>query len=182
MKKMSGVFSPSSIDRISDHRVAEVLEMNTNLVGASCPRLALHQRCSALGCQYSIMGEGLTSPLYHCHFLAVDGMSANSGLDFPMGHAGRSAHKRKVGLFDIAGCELRGDVAVGDFCLCHNEATRCLFVEAVNDTWSFRASHYGNARAMVQQRVCHGSLSIASAGMDDQSRRLVDHEQRFILE
>jgi hypothetical protein len=109
MEHMTVEFSAPAIGRVSRHGMPEVFQVNANLVRAAGLGMALHESFSLAGIQHAIVGESLAAAIDDGHFLAVDGVSADGGIDFSVRHSGDSIDEGEVGFFDIAGGELIGE-------------------------------------------------------------------------
>jgi hypothetical protein len=162
--------------------MAEVFQMNADLVGAACFGLALNECFAIARIEDAVVREGLASTLHNRHFLPVDGMSTDGGINFAVGHSGRSIDEGEVGFFHIPRGELIGERAVDLLGFGNDEAARSFLVEAVDDTRALGAAHDFDARAVVQKSVSEGSLAVACAGMDDETSGLVEDEEKFVLE
>ena len=128
------------------------------------------------------MGESLAAPIDDGHFLAVDGVSTDSGIDFSVRHSGDSIDEGEVGFIDIPGGELIGERAVDLFGFRDDETAGSFLVETVNDAWTLRAADDLNARAVVQEAVGESALTVSRAGVDDEAGGFVEDEEVFILE
>jgi hypothetical protein len=106
MEHVALEFSASAVDRIARHGLAEVLQVDANLVGAAGFGMALHEGFSLAGIEHAIVRERLATALHDGHFLAVDGMPSDGRLDFAVGHAGDAIREGEVGFFDMARREL----------------------------------------------------------------------------
>ena len=156
--------------------------MNADLVGAAGLGMALNEGFSLAGIQDSVMSESLAAPIDDGHFLAVDGVPTDGGLDFSVRHAGDSIDEGEVGFIDIPGGELIGKRAVDLFGFCHNEAAGGFLVEAVDDARTLRAADDLDARAVVEEAVGESALAVSSARVDDEAGGFVEDEEVFILE
>jgi hypothetical protein len=162
--------------------MAEVFQMNADLVGAACFGLALNECFAIARIEDAVVSERLASTLDNRHFLPVDGMATDGGIDFAVGHAGDSIDEGEVGFFHIPRGELIGERAVDLLGFGNDEAARSFLVEAVDDTRALGAAHDFDARAVVQKSVSEGSFAVACAGMDDETSGLVEDEEEFVLE
>ncbi len=101
MEHVTLEFSPPAISRIARYGMPEVFQVNANLVRAAGLGMALDESFSLAGIQHAIVGESLAPPIDDSHFLAVDGVSADGGIDFSVRHAGDPIDEGEVGFFDL---------------------------------------------------------------------------------
>ncbi len=156
--------------------------MNADLVGAACFGLALNECFAIARIENAVVSEGLASTLHNRHFLPVDGMASDGGIDFAVGHAGDSIDKSEIGFFHIPRGELISERAVDLLGFCNDEAAGSFLIEAVDDTRALGAADDFDTRAVVQKSVGEGSLAVACAGMDDETGGLVEDEEEIVLE
>ena len=128
------------------------------------------------------MSQSLAAPIDDGHFLAVDGVSADGGIDFSVRHAGDSIDEGEVGFFDIAGGELIGERAVGLFGFRDDEDSGGFLVESVDDAWTLRSADDLDARAVVEEAVGKSAFAVSRARVDDEAGGFVEDEEVFILE
>ena len=179
---MAGVISAPSINRIADHSMAEVFQVDADLVRAASLRVALHERLAVARFQHTIVGECVASPLDDRHFLAVDGVATDRRIDFSVGHAGDSIDEGEVGFFDIPRGELIGQRAVDLFGFCDNQAARGFLVEAVDNPRALGAPDDFDARAVVEESIGKSAFAIAGTGVHNEAGGFVDHEQVLVFE
>jgi hypothetical protein len=182
MEHVTLEFSSPSISGIARHGMPEVLQVNANLVRASGLGMALHESFSLAGIQHAIVGESLAAPINDGHFLAVDGVSADGGIDFSVRHSGDSIDEGEVGFLNISGGELIGERAVGLFGFRDDEDTGSFLVEAVDDARTLRSADDLDARAVVKKAVGKGAFAVSRARVDDEAGGFVENEEVFILE
>jgi hypothetical protein len=160
----------------------EVFQVNANLVRSSGLGMALNEGFSLAGIQDSVMSESLATPIDGSHFLAVDGVPTDGGIDFSVRHSGDSIDEGEVGFLNISGGELIGERAVGLFGFRDDEDTGGFLVEAVDDARSLRSADDLDARAVVKKAVGKGAFAVSRARVDDEAGGLVEDEEVFILE
>ena len=182
MEHVTIKFSAPAIGRVSRHGMPEVFQVNADLVRAAGLGMALHESFSLAGIQHSVVSQSLAAPIDDGHFLAVDGVPTDGGIDFSVRHAGDSIDEGKVGFFDISGGELIGERAVGLFGFRDHEDSGSFLVESVDDARTLRSAHDFDACAVVKKAVGEGAFSVACAGMDDEAGGFVENEEVFILE
>ena len=156
--------------------------MDADLVRASGLGMALNKGFSLAGIQDSVMSESLATPIDDSHFLAVDGVPTDGGLDFSVRHSRDSIDEGEVGFIDIPGGELIGERAVDLFGFCHNEAAGGFLVEAVDDARTLRSADDLDARAVVKKAVGKGAFAVSRAWVDDEAGGFVEDEEVIILE
>ena len=178
---MAGVIPPPTINRIADHSMAEVFQVDADLVRPASFRLALHEGFAVAGFQHAIVRERLASPLHNRHFLPVDGMATDGGFDFSVRHAGDSIDEGEISFFNTSRSELLGQGAVDLFRFGHHQTARGLLVEAVDDARTLGATHNFDPRTMVEKPVGKSALAVTRAGVHNEARRFVDHEQMFVF-
>jgi hypothetical protein len=91
----------------------------------------------------------------------------------------RAQRQREVVPLHRARLHLAHQVGLRRQRLRHHQQAAGVLVEAMHDAG---AGNAGQLRRMVQQRVEQGARGIAVARMHHQAGRLVDHDQRFVLE
>ena len=182
MEHVTLKFSAPAIGRVSRHGMPEVFQVNADLVRATSLGMALDESFSLAGIQHSVVSQSLAAPIDDGHFLAVDGVSADGGIDFSVRHAGDSIDEGEVGFFDIAGGELIGERAVGLFGFRDDEDSGSFLVESVNDAWTLRSAHDLDACAVVKKAVGKGAFAVSRAWVNDEAGGFVEDEEVFILE
>lgn len=182
MKKVAVVLAAASVERIPHDRVAEVFEVDADLVGASGFWHAGDERQSGIRGQHAVVRGGLPAAFADSHFLPVDGMPGDGGLDRAVRHAGFSFDEGEVGFFDRARGKLGAEFAVGGVSFCDGEASAGLFVEAVDDAGALDPADPAEVAAVVEEGVDQRAGEVASTRMDDESGRLVHHEDGIVLE
>jgi hypothetical protein len=182
MEHVALEISATAVGGISGDGMPEVFQMHANLVGASGFWLALHQGFAFAGLEHAVVGEGIAASFHDGHLLAVDGVAADGGLDGAVWHAGRAIDEGEVGFFHIAGGELVGELAMGGFGFCNDEAAGGFFVQPMHDAGALDAAYDLDAGAMVEKAVGEGAFAVARAGMDYEPSGFVEDEQVFILE
>jgi len=182
MEHVTLKFSAPAIGGIARHGMPEVFQVNADLVRAAGLGMALHESFSLAGIQHTVVSQSLAAPIDDGHFLAVDGVPADGGIDFSVRHAGDSIDESEVGFFDIPGGELIGERAVGLFGFRDHKNSGSFLVESVDDAWTLRSAHDLDARAVVKEAVGKGAFAVSRARVDDESGGFVEDEEVFILE
>src|SRR4051812_3656287 len=112
----------------------------------------------------------------------MGGMASDGGANLSAIPRHFAADQRLVKLFHAASGKLGRERQMSLIILCDDQATAGVFVEAMNDAGPGHATDSAKlAPAMVQQCIDQGVLLVASGGMHDDSRRLVEHEQSLVL-
>lgn len=96
----------AAIDRVAGDGVADMLQMHPDLVGPPGERMALDEGFAIMRSAEAVSRECLATALSDRHFLAVDWMAADGGIDFSMGHAQDAIHEGEVGFFNLPRSEL----------------------------------------------------------------------------
>ena len=182
MEHVTLKFSAPAIGRVSRHGMPEVFQVNADLVRATSLGMALDESFSLAGIQHTVVSQSLAAPIDDGHFLAVDGVPTDGGIDFSVRHAGDSIDQGEVGFFDIPGGELIGERAVGLFGFCDHKDSGSFLVESVNDARTLRSAHDLDACAVVKEAVGKGAFAVSRAGVDDEAGGFVEDEEVFILE
>jgi len=181
MEEMAFVIAPAAVEGIPDHRVAQVFEMHADLMGSSRVRMAFDEGLPFRRGENPVLGEGLAATFIDGHFLAVNRMAADRGVNFPVRHAGDSLDKCQVGLADLAVCKLLRERAVGRIGFGDDEAAAGFLVEPVDDARSFFSSNDAQAGAVMEQGIDQGAVRVSRPGVNDEAGRFVQHEHGGIL-
>src|SRR5687768_13750961 len=132
------------------------------------------------------MRDGGPAVARHRHLLTIAWGAAHRRLDLSLRAGRRAPHDRPIEALKLAvpavGREqvresLMGSVGLGD-----NEQAGGVLVEPVNDAGAANSADPGEAVAAVgDQRVHERSGFMAGGGMDDETGRLVDHNQMGVF-
>ena len=139
----------TSIDRISGDGLAEMFQMDSDLVGASCARTAFDKGLAFFRGEDAVVCERIATTFIDGHFLAVSLVSSDGGIDLAVWHSRCPIYKCKIGFLDSPRGELGSDESVGLFGLGHNETTRCFLIESVNDPRALDPANHSDAFTMV---------------------------------
>ena len=141
------------------------------------------QRGAAQALQHVVARPRLAAQLViHRHALAMRGMPGNRRADFAAVARQLAAEDRVVDLLHLAGGELGGKRQVRFVILRHDQAAAGFLVQAMDDAGAGDAADAAQlARAMVEQGVDQRVFFVAGCRMHHQPRRLVQHQQRFVL-
>src|SRR3954465_8505146 len=108
------------------------------------------------------------------HLLAVVRIAPDRRID-SAARVHDTPHQRDVLLFDLAIAELARQLLVCSIVLCHNHQPRRAAIQTMDDPWPQLATHSAQILDVMQQRVDQRSTRMASAWMNDHSRRLVEY-------
>jgi len=133
VQKVARERAPTSIDRIADYGVAEVLKMHPYLVRATRLGMALHKGLSALRGQHAIGGQGGSTSLDHGHFLTVYRMPPDRAINRAMRHSRNTNDEGKVGFLGETACKLRSQGGVDGIGLRDHDASAGFFIQAMHD-------------------------------------------------
>jgi len=183
VKEMSFKPVPFSIERISDNRVAQMLQMHADLMGAPGARHAGDKAVIFVGRDHLVVrhcftpGGGAASR----HFLTLHRMAADGEIDGSLAMTGFPPDDGKVGFLHQTVCKLLGDRGVRLVILGHDDATAGLLVETVDNarTMFFRSGREGDA--VVQEGIDESTLLVSCSDMNNHSCWFVDHDQIIIL-
>ena len=178
---MPRVSAPSPVERISHDGMAEMLEVDADLVGATGAGLAFHEGFSLERSEDPVLGDRFPAAFGDRHFLPVDGMASDRGLDLAVRHAGDSLDEREIGFFHQAVGELPGERLVGGVGFCDDEASAGFLVEPVDDAGPLDPADHAQAGAVEKQGVDQSAFRVSGTGMHDQPGRLVQHENRGVF-
>lgn len=181
MEQVAWDVAAAAVDGIPRDGVPEMLEVDTDLVGASGLGLALDEAAAGFASEHTIGGAGFAAAGIDGHFLAVDLVAGDGGVDETVGHAGHAVGDREINLRHAAVGELARERDVRRVALRHHEATARLFVQAVDDSGTLDASDGGETFAVMEQGVDECSLGHAGSRMHGEAGGFVEHEEGFVL-
>lgn len=179
MEHLARVSDPATVKGIAHQRVAEVFEVNADLMRASGVEGAFDQARIRQFAQDAVLGGGSSpSPGFHNgHFFAVDGVAG----DFFFDHAGffgeMPGSEREVFFQYIAPGELFGERLVGQVIFGDHEAAAGFFVESVHDAGALCAADARERGTMVEQRIDERAAGVARSGVHHHSGRFVEHQE-----
>ncbi len=172
------------IDRIADHRMTALRQVNADLMGSSRTEPAFDERRHiGEGFQHAVVGEsGLPAMRQHRHLLPIARAAADIAADLAGTRCRNAPHQRVIGAAHRPRREGRGEGGVGALAFCDDHEARSILVEAMDDAGATHAADASKAvAAMRQEGVDKGVLGIAGRGMDDETRRLVDDDEVIVL-
>ncbi len=176
------------VDGIAKNGGADVLEVNTDLVGATGVEVAKDEGGfgGLIRGDDFVIGDRSFSGWRrdHGHFLAIHRMSANVSEDRVFGFQWNTISDSEV---DFLHCralgKLGGEALVGGVGFCNDEAAGGVFIESVHDTGSLHSAYPGEfSSAMMEQCVDEGAVGISGSGMDDHAVGFVEDDKVFVFE
>src|ERR1043166_67 len=105
---------PGAVDRIANHRMTGVGEVNPDLVGTAAVELAAQQLTHAEATDHVDVGSGGATVGAHDHPLAVGGAAADGGFDHRRRRAEVSPRESGIGALDLPRRERGPELAVGE--------------------------------------------------------------------
>jgi hypothetical protein len=145
---------PGTIHGIADHGVADVRQVDPNLVRATGVEGETHEAQGAPGFEHLVMRAGGTAvALDHGHFLPLLGMAPKGRSDAALQRWQAPTHERHITPLQLAGLELRGEMAMTAVVLGDQQETGGVFVEPVHDTWTFFTPDARQRPAVKQQGI-----------------------------
>jgi hypothetical protein len=165
---------------VAEERMAEVLEVDADLMGAAGVEGTLDEGADA--------GElledapagtgGASAAVEDGHFFSMDGMAADGILDGAAAWAGEvAADEGEVDLRHRPAGKLAGEMGVGEVVLCDDQAAAGVLVQAMDDAGALLAADGAEGAAMGQQGMDERMAGVASGGMDDEAGGLVEDEE-----
>lgn len=157
--------------------------MHADLVGASCMQHQLHSRhMRCRGLQQAVIRDRVLALRCHGHPLAIHGMAPHGLLDPPVRRAWDAEDDGLIRTVDRMDAQLSGKSHVRAVILRNHQQAADILVETMDDA---RPLHPADPRqatgAMGQQGMHQGTAGMAGSRMDNDTGRLVQHEQMFIL-
>jgi hypothetical protein len=118
------------VDRVADHRVADVLQVDADLVGTAGLQPAFQQGITRTGrrsesFEHAVIGARLLAALRHRHARAHARVAADRGVDLASRRR-HAVHQREVGAFNAAIGKLRSGFACAPVLRHHHEAAGVL--------------------------------------------------------
>jgi len=163
--------------------MAEMVEVNANLMGPAAVQGAFDEADVAAGTEHPIFGfRGTALALRDAHPLPVDGMSRNRFVDNAGSLAQDSRDEREINLRHGPRGKLTGERAMGRVVLRHYESAAGFLVQAMDDAGTFLSPDAGKILAVREKCVHQGMLLMPRARVHDDSRRLVQDEEVVVLE
>jgi hypothetical protein len=181
-----------AIDGIAHQRVAEMSEVNPDLMGPAGLEPAGHKRRDRLAVvtaenfPHFIMGDRLTAARAHGHLFARVGMTVDRRIDGAARPVRRAPDKGEIAALHRPGPavvgKLRCERLMGAVVLGRDHQPRSVLVQAVHDTGPFHPTDPRQARAaMGDQRIHQCSGCVPGARVHHKPRRLVDDDDVVVL-
>jgi hypothetical protein len=172
---------PAAINEVARHRAAEVLKMDSDLVGAAGVQVHLDASGTAKEFEDAESGAGGAAGAGG-HAFAVHAMARDGDVNFATGTGPLAADDGFVGFFDLAGGELGGEAEVGGVVFGDDQAAAGILVEAMDDAGSGDAADAAEMTgAMMEEGVDESVGGVAGGRVNDQSGGLVEDEEVVIL-
>ncbi len=169
------------VDSVSQHRVADVGEVDPDLVGAPGQKANLKEAVSPGQRETAELRDRLPPPGDHCHPLAAPGIAPDWRFDpgRPLRHL--SDDDRQVEAMHAAPLQLLAEVPMRDIVAGHDEETRGVPVEPVDNTRALSSPNGRPALAPRQEPVDERASGMPGTRMNDQPGGFVEHHQVLIL-
>src|SRR5207247_1928769 len=145
--------SPAAVKPITNDRVADETQVDTNLVRAAGLRVDLQEGDRSEGGADAERRAGGPAVGAHDHLDTRLRVAPDRTLDEAARPPRPSPDERLVDLLDRARLELVGECSVRGVGLGDDQGTRGLLVESVDDSWSFDSADAGEIGAVVQKGV-----------------------------
>src|SRR5215216_2994287 len=153
-------------------------------MGAARKRMKLKQGMLSKTFHGLVLGDRFSASAFRDdgHPFAVARVASNVGFDAAGGRGRLPIDECEIRLIDFPQTELILQPAVSAFILCEQDQARGLFVQSMNNTWTFLAADSFDVRLIAQYGIDQGSRSMSCRGMDHHACRFVNDNQIFILE
>ena len=160
--------------------------MHANLVGAPGLEAALDQRSKGArseGFQDAIArARLLAASAHHGHALSVERIAADPSFDHSRSRTGRAPDHGVIGALDGVVLELLRQARHCPLVLCGDEKPARVLVQAMNDSGTGDAADPSERCATVgDECIDERTRRIAGGRMNDEARRLFDHDQVAVL-
>ena len=178
----SGSLARAAVGRIADQGMAEMREMHANLMRAPGFQATLHKgrkRAGAKSLDDPIARTGFLAAAAHDrHSLAVEGVASDPSLDRACSRTRRTPNHGMVGTLDRMMRELLREAGHRALVLRGHKQSAGVLIEAVNDTGPCNtADSFERRAAMRDKGVDERAGQIARSRVDDESARLLDHDE-----
>ena len=173
--------SPTGVHRIPHDRMTDVLEMDSNLVGAPAVEVQTQQIRHLEASNHTRIGACGTPKRRDRHPLAVDRMTRDRPVDHGRARIQMAPDQCGVGSSHPPRRDRGAEPAMGQIGLGHHHQAGCLPIQPVHDAWpSLGAS--GKRRPSRDQCIDQSVVPVTRRGMDHQAGRLIDDGEVLILE
>ena len=179
-----GDFVAAGVGFVGEDGVADVGEVDADLVGAAGLGLAADESEAAESFEDLVEGDGFLAAFRDGadgHFFAVGGVEADAAFDVVGVSLGSAGDEGEVFLVDGALFELEGEVAVGLVVFGDQEEARGVAVQAVDDTGAVFAGDGGEGVVAKLEGVDQGAGPVALGGVDDHAGGFVDDGEGFVF-
>ena len=174
-----------AISRITDQRVADMREVNPDLMSSPRRKATFNKCCMSFERVLDAIARqrrfSLSLP-EHRHLFAVGWAAADGTGDLPRRRDWYAPHKGGIGPLDPACRKSTRERLVRRLGFGHDHQAAGIFIKPMHDP---RPPHAANSRqlraAMSEQGVDKGSVRISGSGVDDHPGGLVDDDQVCIL-
>jgi hypothetical protein len=173
-----------AVDKITDQRVTNKLEVHPHLVSAASVYVYFGQSRATEAFEHTIGGARIAAEILHNrHAFSVRRMPCEGGPDFANVALHFSAENCVVDFLNLSTGELSREGDMSGVALGHHKASTGVFVEAMNDAWARDSADPAElAAAMMQQCVHQSVLLVAGRWMHDDSRRFINNQQAVVFE
>ena len=169
---------PQAVNGIANQRMADSRHVNTDLMGSTGLQCAFDQGAIDETLDDPVVRSCRFTVLNHRHLRALRRMATDGKIDGPAAFK-IAAHQRVVVAFDRARLQLPHQIGLRFQRARHHHQSAGVLVQAMDDTGARHPVEFGR---VVEQGVLKRPGPIASPRMDDESGRLVDHDQVIVLE
>lgn len=173
-----------AVSDVADQRVADVFEVDADLVGAAGMEGGFEERHGSEAFEDAVAGAGGPSgAIGDGHAFAVGGMPGDGGVDLALIGRERTAGEREVDLIDLAGAELGGQGEMRDVIFCGHDTTAGVTVEPMDDARAGDPADAAElATAVMEQRIDECAFGMSGRGVNHHPGRFVEDEQVIVLE
>ena len=176
----------TTIALISKQRMADVLHVGADLMGASCFQPTLYERGIAIALQHLIVGDGRLADVatgrVNSHTLTVAHITTDITFYTPGILSEVAPHKCLIRAVGIVIEELGTQFSLGIGCLRHHQQTTGIFIDAMYES---HTGIVGVVAGQVAQVPGNGidqrTVEVTHARVYHQSGRFVDHHQLVVL-
>jgi len=172
-----------AVNLVAGHRKSQMPQMHADLMRPARVNFHFHRGSLGPTLQNPIAAAGLAPfSVADGHPLAIHRVARNRGVDASAQARHPSAGNGLINLLDIAPGELRAEMKMGGVIFGRDQATAGVFVKTMNDAGPRDPADAAELpAAMVQQGVDQCVFAVARRRMHDHARRLVEHQQMFVL-
>jgi hypothetical protein len=169
-----------AVHGITHDRVADMLQMHSDLVGPSGMELESEQISYLEAGDDEGIGPRRAAPGRDCHPFPVLGVPRKGRINPGWARVQMSPHQGSVRPLHSLGCDGGAQLSVGEIRLGHDHQARRIAIEAMHDAGSsLRAA--GEGRASGNERIHQRVVPMPRRRVHNQSGRLVDHSEMLVL-